>query len=70
VRIAGSWALEPPLNFYRTLYHLDWMEPVVRGPADAPGDYYVFWSSDADVVSKLHLTVIYTDPLSGTLLAR
>jgi hypothetical protein len=70
VRIAGSWPLEPSLNFYRTVYRLDWMEPVVRGPADAPGDYHVFWSSDAGVVEKLHLTVLYQDPLSGMVLAR
>ena len=70
VRIVASWQLEPSLNFYRRRYRLDWLEPVTRDGAGAPGDYHVLAEADADVVRKLGLTVLYRDPLSGTLLAR
>lgn len=69
VRVTGSWQLEPALNFYRQSLGLRWLEPVVRGPIDAPGDYRVLIPEDAAVVERLRLRVLYRDRVSGAVLA-
>ena len=70
VRLAASWTLEPSLNFYRRMYRLDWLEPVVRGDAAAPADYRVLEAADRPLVEKLRLAVLYQDPVSGAVLAK
>lgn len=70
VRVSGSWEFEPALNFYRGMYRLEWMEPVVRGAPEDPGDYHVFTGPDAGVADRLGLRVLYRDPLTGAVLAR
>ncbi len=68
-RVGGTWQLEPSLNFYRHLWRLDWMQPLVRGPADGEFDYYVLLPEDAGVVEKRRLEVIYRSELYGATLA-
>lgn len=70
VRVSASWTLEPSLNFYRRMYRLEWLEPVVRGNAAAPADYRVFEAADHALVQKFGLTVLYRDPVSGAVLAK
>lgn len=69
VRVGGSWMLEPGINFYRRLYKLDWMQPVIRKTPDGSYDYYVLTDEDAHLIGKLGLTVLYLDAGCGTALA-
>jgi hypothetical protein len=70
VRIAASWPLEPTLNFYRRMYGLTWLEPVTRESAELPGNYRALLPKDRGLVEKLGLTVLYEDPLAGSILAK
>lgn len=67
--VAGSWQLEPSLNFYRVSDHLDWMAEVERGEPKSGADLYVLLSQDSRFVDQLHLKTIYKGSRSGTILA-
>jgi hypothetical protein len=65
--IRASWPLEPSLNFYRAMYHLNW-QPVDRGPVDRPGDFVILTPEDRDWLARLHLCAMYEDPVSREVL--
>jgi len=46
------------------------MNPVTRGSADIPADYYLLGFGDVGLVEQRGLKVLLKDPLSGTLLAK
>jgi hypothetical protein len=66
---AASWGLEPGLNFYRTRYRMDWMDPIDRGPIDAHYDYYVALPDDMALLAPYSLKKIYEDPVTHAVLA-
>ncbi len=69
--LAVRWVdmLEPAMNFYRRLYKLDWLEPLDRKGPDGRFDYYVLLEDDTPIVKKLGLSVVYTDAVSGAIVA-
>jgi hypothetical protein len=66
--VRASWQLEPSLNFYRTLYKLDW-EPVDRNGPEQVGDVVVLKVDDASLVQKHGWKTVYRDSVSGALVA-
>ncbi len=66
--LRASWPLEPSLNFYRKLYGLN-CAAVDRSPVDQPGDLWVLIPGDLDWIGKLHLRILYHDPVSDSVLA-
>lgn len=68
--IAGSWQLEPSLNFYRVSDRLDWLAEVDRGEPKPGADFYVLLSQDSRFLNELHLKTIYKGARSGTILAQ
>ncbi len=70
VRIGLSWELEPSINFYRRMYRLDWMAPGTRAGPKGQYDYYVLLAGETDLVKEMGLAVLYTDPVSGAVLAQ
>lgn len=77
VRLAASWRLEPSLNFYRTMWGLDWLAPVTRGSEHGAAGHFGAegWSvcaleaADAHLVERLGLRPIGADLVSGAILA-
>jgi hypothetical protein len=65
--IRPSWVLQPTLNFYRQLYHLNWA-PVERDGPEKAGDLVILTDQDLNLASKLHLRILYQDPVSGEIL--
>lgn len=71
VRVGATWTLQPSLDFYRKRQHLHWMEQINRQELETePFDYYVLVGDDTQLVRKLGLRVLYTDRLSGAVVAR
>ncbi len=70
VRVGTSWELEPSLNFYRMMWQLKWMEPVVRESPDAPYDYYFLLRDDRALIERRKLKLLLKDDLSQTSLAQ
>jgi hypothetical protein len=70
VRVGSTWVLQNSLNFYRKRQHLGWMSEVQRSDLQgAPFDYYVLVGDDRSLIEKLRLRVLYTDGLSGAVVA-
>jgi len=69
VRIGLSWEFEAGINFYRRMHQLDWMAPATREGAKGQYDYYVLLAKETQLVKEMGLTVLYTDPVSGAVLA-
>jgi hypothetical protein len=69
VRAGIHWMLEPSMNFYRRIWKLDWLAPLHRKGADGGFDVYVLLSENASLVQKRNLRVLYTDKVSGVVLA-
>jgi hypothetical protein len=67
MRVGADWRFNFSFNFYRHMYHADWMAPVERAPAPETGgfDYYVLLPEDEAATKKLALRVIYRDKTSG-----
>lgn len=69
LRIGVSWQLEPSFNFYRTVKHYAWLEPIRRSGPDGEFDYYVLIENDRPLIARRNLQRIYEGPVSGTVLA-
>ena len=69
VQVAGSWQLEPALNFYRVKNGWTWMQPMERRPLAPGAAFYALISSDAGAISTLNLHPVYKGPRSGSVLA-
>jgi len=71
MRVGADWRFDPSLNFYRQMYHADWLAKVLRDPPPEAGgfDYYVLLPEDEESTRKLGLRVIYRDPISDQQVA-
>ncbi len=71
LRVGVDWKLDFSFNFYREMYHADWLARIVRTPPPQAGgyDYYVVYSDELESMKDLGLRVIYRDPVSGQILA-
>jgi hypothetical protein len=71
VRVGVDWKLDFSFNFYRTMYHADWLAKVLRTPPPEAGgyDYYVVFPDEWEPMRDLGLRVVYRDPVSGQILA-
>lgn len=67
--VLGSWLLEPALSFYRLQTRARWLAPIERDAFDpaAPWDYLV--TTPPLPPGAADARVIFTDPVSGTMLA-
>jgi hypothetical protein len=65
MKVEVDWKSSYTFNFYRNMYHADWMARVVRRPApEADADYYVLLPEDQEAARKLGLRMLYRDPVS------
>jgi hypothetical protein len=71
MRLGVNWRLNFSFNFYRRMYHADWLAEVLRDPPPEAGgyDYYVVFPDEWEPMRKLGLRVIYRDPVSDEILA-
>jgi len=71
MRVGADWRFDFSLNFYRQMYHADWLARVLRDPPPEAGgfDYYLLLPEDEESTRKLGLRVIYRDPISDQELA-
>ena len=71
MKLGVDWKIAGTFNFYRRMYHADWLAKVDRDKPPAAGgfDYYVLLPEDEEATRKLGLRVIYQDPVSGEKLA-
>jgi len=68
--IGGSWYFEPTVNYYRLRYKLTWLEEMKRTDEPRPGcRFYILLSTDERFVDQLRLRRLWTDPISGSILA-
>ena len=70
VRLGVTWQLEPGVNFYRSMWGLNWIEPVFRQSPDGDNDYYLLLYGDRGLVERRGLKTLLSDTLSGAVLAR
>ncbi len=69
IRLGVTWQLEPGVNFYRTIWGLDWLNKVERESPDGDNDYYILLFDDTNLVQRRGLKVLLQDKLSGAVLA-
>ena len=70
VHLGTYFAMETTANFYRELYHYDWLAPVTRDPLSCKDDYLLVRSLDRPIVDELGFKVLKQDSLSGAILAQ
>lgn len=69
-RLGVSWVLDQSVNWYREVYGWDWFQQVSRAdPHSNSFDSYYLTINDLNVVRQKGLNVVYTDPVSGAVLA-
>jgi hypothetical protein len=70
--VGGSWLHEPSLNYYRQRLHVSSMIPFQRDTVSRPQDYdyFVFTPNDGDHFDVGMMKFLWTDPTSGTIVAR
>ena len=71
MQLGVNWKSAYSFDFYRRMYHADWLERVGREhpPSGGGFDYYVLLPEDDNVIAKFGLRVVYQDPISGQKLA-
>lgn len=67
-RVGVSWLL-PSMYFYKTLYGLEWFEPVALQEGVRGLRYFVLVGPDTELVEKMGLRTVYFDPVSTQVLA-
>jgi hypothetical protein len=68
--IGGSWRFEPAINYYRLRYKLTWIEEMKRTEEPQSGcRFFILASNNREYVDRLGLRRLWSDPLSGTILA-
>ena len=72
VSLSTNFIQQPPLEFYRIYYKIAALKPVERKlHADVTGhDFYVLTGPEKGVTKAAGLTVLFSDPVSGVVLAR
>jgi len=69
VVVGGSWEMAAPINFYREARKLTWLAEMQRSSELQAADYWTFDVQQRDEVQKRGLKIVWSDPLSGTVLA-
>ncbi len=69
VVVAGSREMAVPLNFYKQSRKLAWLAETPGGDMPKVADYWTFGVLQRDEVQKRGLRIVWSDPLSGTVLA-
>lgn len=64
------WMLSESANFYRTMYHMDWLAPVTRATAEAYYDYYIVEQSGLPAVARFDVQPNARDQISGMVLGK
>lgn len=62
--------MQSTAEFYRTIYHLDWLAPVTRDEPSCDDDYALVQLLDRLIVDALGFEVLRQDPVSGAILAK
>ena len=72
VSLGTDFTQQPPLEFYRIYYRIAALKPVERKlHADVTGhDFYVLTGPERSATKTAGLTVLFSDPVSGVVLAR
>jgi len=66
----ASWQLVPSLEFYRETGNRVWLKRFIRERKLADYDYYVLLPQYRNLVEERKLTVLYTAPRTGVIIAR
>ena len=69
VRVGASWFLSDSLNFYRTLYGMDWIEPITRANPGCFYDYYAVAEDGLPGLRRFAPVVLYRSSVAKTALA-
>jgi len=71
IRVGAYWALEPSLNYYRSLRAYQWMQTVVRDSLETGSPHYIYaCAQDAPRLTKGGYGILHSYPESGTALLR
>src|SRR5262249_9748681 len=75
VSVSATWYQTPALEFYRRYYEIETLKPVERRAKTllTGFDYYVLNLKDDDEArtgDRSHLVPLYSEPISGVLLAK
>lgn len=68
-QVGVSWVLLPSMNFYKSLYHLNWFEPIDTRTGTDGLTRFVLVDQDTQLVQTLGLHASYIDPVSSQVLA-
>ncbi len=70
VRIGNNWLFEPTINFYRDIWHLDWLSRAHRKGISDQDDYIYILQDDAGTIDAADHVQVATFDRSGTVLFR
>jgi len=70
VHLGSSWAMQSTAEFYRMIYHMNWLAPVTRDQPSCEDDYALVQLLDRSFVDALGFEIIKQDPVSGAILAQ
>lgn len=68
-RLGAGEYLDEGLNFYRTLYEIDWLKPVTRDSPECSYDFYYVRAENFVKLRRFGLRELYRDPVAQTILA-
>ncbi len=73
VRIVDQVGADPylyeSLNFYRSLYLMDWLRPVTQASPECTYDFYYVRAENLEKIKRFGVTELMRDPVAGTVLA-
>ena len=70
VHMGVSWVLQTSAEFYREIYHMDWLASVTRDEPSCADDYLLVQFLDQSFVDRLGFKVLRQEPVSGSFLAQ
>jgi hypothetical protein len=70
VHLGTSWAMQTTADFYREIYHFDWLAPVTRDAPSCNDDYALVQLLDRGIVDGLGFKILEQDQVSGAFLAQ
>jgi hypothetical protein len=62
--------MQSTVEFYRTIYHLNWLVPVTRDQPSCEDDYALVQLLDRSFVDALGFEILKQDTASGAILAQ
>ena len=70
LRLGVDWLFAPSINFHRRMYDTRWIAPVTRDGPRGDEDYFVLLGEGYEsFIAQRRLEVLYTDSISGAILA-